>query len=57
MVRFDTSSAEHETKTQAGSIPASLLERAEQVVGIPTGKAAAFVLDLDEHTLGTGAHS
>ncbi len=50
-VRFDAPSAERET--QAGSIRASLLELAEQIVGTPAGEAA-FVLDLDEHALGTG---
>ena len=51
-VRFDAPSAEGEAKSQAGSIGASLLERAEQFVEVFTRKTAAFVLDLDEHALG-----
>ena len=55
VVRFSAPSAEGETKTQAGSIGAALLERAEQLVDVPARETAAFVLDLDEHALGAGA--
>ena len=55
IVRFDAPSAEGEAKAQAGAIGAALLERAEQLVDVPTGETAAFVLDLDEHALGAGA--
>ena len=54
-VRFDARSAEAEAKSQASSIGASLLERAEQVVEVFIRKTAAFVLDLNEHALGAGA--
>src|SRR5688572_9098682 len=56
MVGFDAPSAEREAQAQTGSIRASLLERAEEVVGIRAGQATAFVLDLDEDALGAGAH-
>ena len=55
MVRLDGPSAEGQAETQAGSIGAALLERTEQVLDVPPRKAAAFVLDLDEHALGAGA--
>ena len=55
IVRLDAPSAEGEAKAQAGSIGAALLERAEQIVDVPAGETAAFVLDLDEHALGAGA--
>ena len=55
VVRFDAPSAEGEAKAQAGSIGASLLERAEQLVDVPPRETAAFVLDLDQHALGAGA--
>jgi hypothetical protein len=54
-VRFDARSAEGEAKSQAGSIGAALLERAEQLVQVFTRNTAAFVLDLDEHALGVAA--
>ena len=40
-VGFGPPSAEPEPNAQAGSIGASLLERAEQFVDVPTGKAPA----------------
>ena len=55
MVRFDAPPAEGEAEAQARSIGASLLERAEQIVDVPVRETAAFVLDLDQHPLGTGA--
>ena len=54
IVRLDAPSAECEAEAHAGSIGASLLERAEQFVHVSTREAAAFVLDLDEHSLGAG---
>jgi hypothetical protein len=57
MVRFDRPSAKGEAKTQAGSIGTSLLERTEQFGGISTLQTAAFVLNLDQHALGAGAHA
>jgi hypothetical protein len=56
VVRFSAPSAERETKTQAGSIGATLLERAKELVDIPTRQTAALVLDLDEHSLGARAN-
>src|SRR4030095_4321474 len=56
LVRFSPPSAEGEAKTDAGSIGAALLERAKQLVDIPTRQAAALVLDLNEHSLGAGAN-
>ena len=56
-VRFSAPSAEGETKTHAGSIGAALLERAEELVDIPTRQTSALVLNLDEHSLGAGANS
>ena len=55
VVRFNAPSAEGEAKTQAGSIGAALLERAEELVDVPARQTAALVLDLDEHALGAGA--
>jgi hypothetical protein len=52
IVRFSAPSAEGETQTHAGSIGAALLERAKELVDIPTWQTAALVLDLDEHALG-----
>ena len=56
IVRFSAPSAEGETKTHAGSIGAALLERAKELVDIPTRQTAALVLDLDEHALGACAN-
>ena len=53
MVPFDAPSTECETETEACSIRAALLERAEQIIGIRAGKASAFILDLDQHALET----
>src|SRR6188474_3438464 len=55
IVRFSAPSTEGETKTQAGSIGAALLERVKEIVDVGTRQAAALVLDLDEHTLGVRA--
>jgi hypothetical protein len=55
VIRFDSPSAEGEAKTQAGSIGASLLERPEQFGHVPLRKTAAFVLNLEQHSLGAGA--
>jgi hypothetical protein len=57
MVRFNAPSAERETQTEAAEIRPSRPERVEQVVSIPTGETATFVLDLDKHALGIRAHS
>jgi hypothetical protein len=46
IVRFRAPSAERETKTYAGSIGAALLERAEELVDVPTWQTAALVLGL-----------
>jgi hypothetical protein len=54
IVRLSARSAEGETKTHAGAIGATLLERAEELVRVPAWETAAFVLDLDEHALGAG---
>ena len=55
MVRFDAPAAEGEAEADARSVGASLLERAEQFVGVPSRQTAAFVLDLDQDPLGAGA--
>src|SRR4029450_13019870 len=55
-IRLRAPSAEGGAKTDAGSIGAALLERAKQLVDIPTRQAAALVLDLDEHALGACAN-
>jgi hypothetical protein len=55
-VCFGAKSAEPEPNAQAGSIGASLLERVEQFVDIPSGKSPAFVVDLDENALDAGAN-
>jgi hypothetical protein len=44
IVRFSAPSAERETETQAGSIGAALLERAKELVDLPTRQTAALVL-------------
>jgi hypothetical protein len=54
-VRLSAPSAEGETKTDAGSIGAALIERAEELFDIPTRETAALVLNLDVHALGAGA--
>ena len=53
IVRFGPPAAEHETQTQAALVGAVLPERLEQTVGVPTGKAATFILDFDQHPLST----
>ena len=55
VVRVGAPSAEREAEAQARSVGAALLERAEQVVDVSSHEAAAFVLNLDEHTLGARA--
>ena len=55
VVRFSGPPAESEAKTQARSIGAALLERAKQFVDVPARETAAFILDLDQDPLGTGA--
>jgi hypothetical protein len=54
LVRFSPPSAEDEANTDAGSIGAALLERAKQLLHIPTRQPAALVLDFDEHARGAG---
>ena len=56
VIRFSAPSAEGETKTDAGSIGAALLERAKELVDVSTRQTAALILDLDEHALGAGAN-
>jgi len=51
IVGFSAPSAKGETKAHAASIGAALLERAKELVDIPTGQTAALVLDLNEHAL------
>ena len=57
IVRFDAHAAEGEAKAHAGSIGPPLLERAKQLVDIPTRETTALVLDLDEHAFGAGANA
>ena len=54
VVRFNPPSAEGKAKPQTGSIGASLLESVERFDVVPTRKAAAFVLHLDDHPFGAG---
>ena len=53
MVCFDSPSAEGEPKTQAGALDASLLERTEKLSDVAPLQTAAFVLNLNQHALGT----
>jgi hypothetical protein len=57
VIRFNPPSAERQAKTQPCAIGAALLERAEQVVGIPARETAALILDFDEHPLLAAADS
>ena len=57
MIRFNAPAAECETETKSRPIVASLLERAEQIIGIPDRQAAALVFDFDKDTFGAGAHA
>jgi len=52
VVRVGAPSAERETQAQTASIGPTLLERAEQLIDLSSDEAAAFILNLDEHTLG-----
>src|SRR6476660_9046802 len=54
VVRFNPPSAEGKAKPQTGSIGASLLESVERFDVVPTRKAAAFVLHLDDNPVGAG---
>ena len=51
-VRFGAPSAERQTNADTASIRAALFERAKELVDVPSGQAAALVLDRDEHALG-----
>ena len=54
IVRVHGQAAEGEAETEAAPIRVSLLERAEQLIHVPSRQTAAFIQDLDEHTLGAG---
>lgn len=56
VVRVSAPSAEREAKSKARSVGAALLERAEQLVNLPSREAATFILDVNEHALGADAH-
>src|SRR5581483_4923102 len=57
VVLFDAPATEGEAQAQPCSIRPALLERPEQLVDISARKAAAFVLDFDEHAFDAGTDS
>jgi hypothetical protein len=46
--------AERESETEARPILIPSFEGLKQLLGVPVGETAAFVLDLDEHAIGAG---
>jgi len=55
-VRLGSPSAERQPDTQPASVDSALVEQGRQLLRLARpGKAATFILDFDQHTIGAGS--